>query len=248
MFKAFKGLANPFDSDTILRHLLRASRIARAYSFHSEPASEDHEEGQRPTTYPQQLRSRTSLAKPTALPPASLLNQYSLHGIYQPMPAVTRESLIAEARETKAGALEQRDVKTVIACTELLRRLGDERFTEQEEAEIRLIAELDAMPTALYRHFDHEGRLLYVGISLKAISRTMQHRLGSHWYTNIARIELEWFGSKSAAVDAEKTAVKAEKPLHNITYNKANGNVAEERKARTVRAGTRKRVKRQPSL
>lgn len=161
---------------------------------------------------------------------------------------VTRESLIAEAREAKAMALEARDLKEIAACSELLRRLGDDTFTAQEDAEIKLIAELDAMPTALYRHFSADGRLLYVGISLQAVTRTMQHRNRARWYAEITRIDLEWFPSRSAAEHAEKLAIKAEKPLYNIIHNKAHNNAAQKPKARTVRPGTRERVKRKPSL
>lgn len=35
------------------------------------------------------------------------------------------------------------------------------------------------MRTALYRHFDAAGALLYVGISLNSIQRTAQHKHGA---------------------------------------------------------------------
>ena len=37
-------------------------------------------------------------------------------------------------------------------------------------------------PTDLYRHWDAEGRLLYIGISRSAVERLAGHRNNSHWY------------------------------------------------------------------
>lgn len=72
--------------------------------------------------------------------------------------------------------------------------------------------------TALYRHFDAGGALLYVGISLNAIARLGQHRLTASWFESIARIELEWFATREAAADAERVAIQTERPIHNIIH------------------------------
>lgn len=69
--------------------------------------------------------------------------------------------------------------------------------------------------TSLYRHFDKDGRLLYVGVSLSAISRLAQHRDSSHWFSEIASVNVEWFESRELALAAERVAVAKEKPLHN---------------------------------
>jgi predicted DNA-binding transcriptional regulator AlpA len=69
--------------------------------------------------------------------------------------------------------------------------------------------------TALYRHFNKEGRLLYVGVSLTAIKRLVEHRNGCAWYRQIARIEVEWFDTRDEALAAEAEAIRTEKPRHN---------------------------------
>src|SRR5690606_6831850 len=74
------------------------------------------------------------------------------------------------------------------------------------------------METALYRHFDAEGRLLYVGISLNAFSRLMQHRRDSVWFRQIASVTIEWFPTRGKAVDAEVQAIRNERPLHNVIH------------------------------
>jgi predicted GIY-YIG superfamily endonuclease len=72
-------------------------------------------------------------------------------------------------------------------------------------------------PTYLYRHFDAEGKLLYVGISLSAIGRLAQHKTASAWFDDIRNVTIEKFATRSEALDAETKAIKEEKPLHNIS-------------------------------
>lgn len=68
----------------------------------------------------------------------------------------------------------------------------------------------------LYRHFNKNGELLYVGISLNSINRLSQHKKNAHWFNDIARIELEQFPTRESALEAEKQAIINEKPLHNV--------------------------------
>lgn len=69
--------------------------------------------------------------------------------------------------------------------------------------------------TALYRHFDAAGALLYVGISLSAVQRLGQHRDTAGWYSQIARVSIEWLPDRSAALAAEAIAIARENPKHN---------------------------------
>ena len=73
--------------------------------------------------------------------------------------------------------------------------------------------------TALYRHFDANGELLYVGISLNAVSRLAQHRQTSPWFDEIARIEIEWHPTREDACDAEITAIHTEHPRYNVIHS-----------------------------
>ncbi len=68
----------------------------------------------------------------------------------------------------------------------------------------------------LYRHFDKDGRLLYVGVSLSALSRLAQHRDASHWFQEIASVKIEVFEDRKAALAAERDAIVKENPLHNL--------------------------------
>lgn len=70
--------------------------------------------------------------------------------------------------------------------------------------------------TAVYRHFDVEGRLLYVGISLDPLKRTTQHMNKAYWAERISAINIRWFPTRGAAVDEEERAIREEKPLCNV--------------------------------
>lgn len=70
--------------------------------------------------------------------------------------------------------------------------------------------------TALYRHFDSDGRLLYVGISNDTLRRLCQHKERSHWFEQIARVDIEFFDSRHAALAAESAAIANESPAFNI--------------------------------
>lgn len=74
--------------------------------------------------------------------------------------------------------------------------------------------------TALYRHFDASNRLLYVGISLSAVSRLKQHTMDKEWAGDIVTVTVEQYETRQEALDAERSAIIAEKPLWNIIHNK----------------------------
>lgn len=75
------------------------------------------------------------------------------------------------------------------------------------------------MPCQLYRHYDAQDRLLYVGISLSAVARLTQHKSVAHWSSDIVRLTIETFPTRELALEAERAAIEAEKPLHNVAHN-----------------------------
>lgn len=68
----------------------------------------------------------------------------------------------------------------------------------------------------LYRHFDEEYNLLYVGVSCSPTKRTKQHSHISEWFPLVNTIKIERFNSKSEAEFAETTAIFNENPRFNI--------------------------------
>jgi len=72
--------------------------------------------------------------------------------------------------------------------------------------------------TALYRHWDEGGNLLYVGVSLKPLQRLENHIMDSHWSEQISIVTIEWFDTRHDAEKAEREAIKIEMPLHNVVH------------------------------
>ena len=74
------------------------------------------------------------------------------------------------------------------------------------------------MNTCIYRAFDIDGRLLYVGISLWLINRLSGHRRSAAWFEHVATISIERHETRAAAMAAEAAAIISERPLHNIQH------------------------------
>jgi predicted GIY-YIG superfamily endonuclease len=71
-------------------------------------------------------------------------------------------------------------------------------------------------PCALYRQFDADGVLLYVGSTINPKRRWRQHLERSPWAGQVVRTQVEWFGRVMDALAAETQAIIWEKPLHNL--------------------------------
>lgn len=72
----------------------------------------------------------------------------------------------------------------------------------------------------LYRHYDADNNLLYVGISYNAIYRLWQHKRVSLWFSDIAKVTIEKFSTRRDALNAETKAIQFENPKHNIQKRK----------------------------
>ncbi|MFE1767221.1 hypothetical protein ACFW81_23760 [Streptomyces angustmyceticus] len=69
-------------------------------------------------------------------------------------------------------------------------------------------------PTALYRLYDSNGVLLYLGISRFPKARLREHENNQPWWHLVARNTVEWHKDRTAARDTEIRATKQEKPLY----------------------------------
>lgn len=73
--------------------------------------------------------------------------------------------------------------------------------------------------TALYRLWDAADGLLYVGVAARPEFRWTQHADDKEWWSHVCRYEVEWHPDRETALLAEKQAIVAEQPLHNITHS-----------------------------
>jgi len=78
------------------------------------------------------------------------------------------------------------------------------------------------MTETLYRFFDDEGNLLYVGISNSFYTRANQHRKNSDWFEKASMVTLEHFEDRDSVEEAEKLAIRNEHPIHNKMHSLRN--------------------------
>lgn len=74
--------------------------------------------------------------------------------------------------------------------------------------------------TSLYRHYDADDKLLYIGVSLCQPKRLDQHKRTSDWFWEIAKITIEHFDTLEEAKAAERDAIRAENPSRNKRWNR----------------------------
>ena len=89
----------------------------------------------------------------------------------------------------------------------------------------------------LYRHYDVDSVLLYVGATANPFARTSQHKSRSQWFDRVAKITIEHCELEELE-RAEQDAISSEKPLFNYTnktrevrinYRKASEALLEQR-------------------
>jgi len=69
------------------------------------------------------------------------------------------------------------------------------------------------LPASVYRLFDADGHLLYVGMSCDPLRRWSEHARKA-WWAEVARLELEPHGTWEEAAEAEALAIRREAPAH----------------------------------
>ena len=73
--------------------------------------------------------------------------------------------------------------------------------------------------TAVYRLYDADDALLYVGISKSFGSRWEQHAYRQPWWPEVHRQTVEWHPDRECALAAEEAAICSEGPRYNVMHN-----------------------------
>lgn len=73
-------------------------------------------------------------------------------------------------------------------------------------------------PTALYRFYDADDDLLYVGISHNPWTRWSQHKGDKAWAMDVTHQTIEWFETREEALEAERCAIIDEDPTYNVVH------------------------------
>lgn len=91
----------------------------------------------------------------------------------------------------------------------------------------RLYRRLGEMPTCVYRCFDAEGQLLYVGCSINPYKRVAEHRVEHHgWVWYLARFTVTVYPDRASAEWAEREAIRTENPLWNSVRYRSDDTAA----------------------
>jgi hypothetical protein len=68
--------------------------------------------------------------------------------------------------------------------------------------------------TAVYRFYDRDGNLLYLGMTFDIDQRFNHHRYTQGWWLEVARKEVTWYDTRREARDIEVAATLTEKPRY----------------------------------
>lgn len=77
------------------------------------------------------------------------------------------------------------------------------------------------MNHVLYRFFDEEENLLYIGITGDVWNRCKQHSKTQLWWSSVSTATFEHYENRIALEHAEKIAIHNERPKHNVIHNSA---------------------------
>lgn len=77
---------------------------------------------------------------------------------------------------------------------------------------------IDGFPCAVYRLYDLEGRLLYVGISDAPEERWRYHERLVDWWPQVVKKDVQWHDNRKLAEAAEREAIETEAPIHNSRH------------------------------
>ncbi len=81
------------------------------------------------------------------------------------------------------------------------------------------------VPFRLYRFFDHDGALLYVGVTGRLpFKRLMEHVCDKPWAHEMARWEVDprTWATEAGVLAEEKATIRAERPKYNWAHNEGN--------------------------
>lgn len=73
-------------------------------------------------------------------------------------------------------------------------------------------------PAAVYRLYDADGTLLYIGLTSNPDSRWKDHRKEMLWWREVIAKQLVWYETRRQAAEVERAAIRSE----GARYNKSS--------------------------
>lgn len=72
----------------------------------------------------------------------------------------------------------------------------------------------------LYRYFNEDGELLYVGKSVSAPMRLLKNKYKNSWFDEVVEITIDKIDDPTELMLAEAEAIRTERPKYNVQHNK----------------------------
>ncbi|MGV9226433.1 GntR family transcriptional regulator [Streptomyces albogriseolus] len=72
--------------------------------------------------------------------------------------------------------------------------------------------------TALYKLYNEEDALLYVGVTNNTRVRWAKHATDKAWWGEVSRQEITWYADRISALAAEKEAIQRDQPRYNSEH------------------------------
>lgn len=72
---------------------------------------------------------------------------------------------------------------------------------------------------SVYRYYDAQGVLLYVGFTQRGLARNLEHAIGKEWWPFVHRQEVDHFPTPEQALAAERRLIGAHRPPFNRQHN-----------------------------
>lgn len=76
---------------------------------------------------------------------------------------------------------------------------------------------LEHLPTDVYRVFDANNRLLYIGVSVNVFDRMNKHRSYAEWWPVASHGRVIRYRNRRIARHIEAVAIETEAPIYNCT-------------------------------
>jgi hypothetical protein len=74
-------------------------------------------------------------------------------------------------------------------------------------------------PTSVYKYYDQNNLLLYVGITRRGVVRNREHNASKEWWQFVVRQDVEHYPHRLAAEERERHLIRAFRPPFNKQHN-----------------------------
>lgn len=79
------------------------------------------------------------------------------------------------------------------------------------------------LPHDVYKAYDINGRLLYVGISVNVFARMKEHKQYAGWMSAASRIDVVRYADRASAQAVEAICIRDDAPVFNVTRESTRG-------------------------